>query len=63
MLDGTNSRLNDTGKWISKLDGRVVKITTTKQKDGRKWRGTKKPLDETEKGEWKSWLKAQHSKN
>ena len=35
MLDGTNSRLNDTGKWISKLDGRVVKITTTKQKDGR----------------------------
>ena len=30
---------------------------------GRKWRGTKKPLDESEKGEWKSWLKAQHSEN
>ena len=30
---------------------------------GRKWRGTKKPLDESESGEWKSWLKAQHSKN
>ena len=29
---------------------------------GRKWR-TKEPLDESEKGEWKSWLKAQHSKN
>ena len=29
---------------------------------GRKWRGTKKPLDESE-GEWKSWLKAQHSEN
>ena len=24
--------------------------------------GTKKPLDESERGEWKSWLKAQHSK-
>ena len=31
--------------------------------DGRKWRGTKKPLDESERGEWKSWLKAQHSEN
>ena len=29
----------------------------------RKWRGTKKPLDEGEIGEWKSWLKAQHSEN
>ena len=24
---------------------------------------TKEPLDESERGEWKSWLKAQHSKN
>ena len=30
---------------------------------GRKWRGTKKPLDESETGEWKNWLKAQHSEN
>ena len=30
---------------------------------GRKWRGTKKSLDESESGEWKSWLKAQHSEN
>ena len=29
---------------------------------GRKWRGTKKPLDESERGQWKSWLKAQHQK-
>ena len=29
----------------------------------RKWRGTKKRLDESESGEWKSWLKAQHSEN
>ena len=28
-----------------------------------KWRGTKKPLDESERGEWKSWLKAQHWEN
>ena len=24
---------------------------------GRKWRGTEEPLDESESGEWKSWLK------
>ena len=30
---------------------------------GRKWRGTQKPLDESERGEWKSWLKSQHSEN
>ena len=30
---------------------------------GRKWRGTKKPLDEGERGEWNSWLKTQHPKN
>ena len=30
---------------------------------GRKWRGTKKPLDESKREEWKSWLKAQHSEN
>ena len=33
------------------------------QPNGRKWRGTKEPLDESERGEWKHWLKAQHSKN
>ena len=29
---------------------------------GRKQR-TKEPLDESERGEWKRWLKAQHSEN
>ena len=24
---------------------------------------TKEPFDESERGEWKSWLKAQHSEN
>ena len=28
-----------------------------------KWRRTKEPLDESEGGEWKSWLKAQHTEN
>ena len=30
--------------------------------NGRKWR-TKEPLDESERREWKSWLKVQHSEN
>ena len=29
----------------------------------RKWRRTKEPLDESERGEWKSWFKAQCSEN
>ena len=29
----------------------------------RKWRGTKEPLNESERGEWKSWLKTQHAKH
>ena len=28
----------------------------------RKWRGTKKPLAEGERGKWKNWLKTPHSK-
>ena len=30
---------------------------------GRKQRGIKEPLDESERGQWKSWLKTQHSEN
>ena len=30
--------------------------------NGKKWR-TKEPLDESERAEWKSWLKTQHSEN
>ena len=30
---------------------------------GRKWRITMEPLDESEREDWKSWLKTQHSKN
>ena len=28
-----------------------------------KWRRTKEPLDKIERGDWRSWLKAQHSEN
>ena len=31
--------------------------------NGKKWRGTKEPFGEGERGEWKIWLKIQHSKN
>ena len=31
--------------------------------NGRKWRRTKEPLDESERGEWETRLKTQHSKN
>ena len=30
---------------------------------GRKWRRTKEPLHESERGGWKNWLETQHSKN
>ena len=30
---------------------------------GRKQRRTEEPLDESERGKWKSWLKTQHSGN
>ena len=30
---------------------------------GKKQRGTKEPLNEAERGEWKSWLKTQHSED
>ena len=30
--------------------------------NSRKWRETEEPLDESERGDWKIWLKPQHSK-
>ena len=55
--------------WMKhKLESRLLgEITITSDMQitpyGRKQRGTKEPLDESERGEWKSWLKTQHSKN
>ena len=50
-------------KLESRLPGEIS-VTSDMQMTppyGRKRRGTKKPLDESESREWKSWLKAQHS--
>ena len=44
-----------TGKTISCIN--VLDLS-----QGRKWGGTKEPLDESERGEWKNWLKAQKTK-
>ena len=43
-----------------KIAGRICRWHHTY---GRKWRKTKEPLNESEKGVWKSWLKTQHSEN
>ena len=52
-------------KLESRLPGEIS-ITSDMQmifSYGRKWRRTKEPLDESERGEWQSWLKTQHSEN
>ena len=56
--------------WMKhKLESRLleeISITSDMQMTppyGRKRRGTKEPHNEGERGEWKSWLKIQHSKN
>ena len=58
-----NARLNKAQAGI-KIAGR--NISNLRYADdttlmGRKWRRTKEPLDESERREWKSWLKTQHS--
>ena len=55
----------ETPGWMSyKLESRLLGEITTSDRwyhsNDRKWRGTKEPLDEGKKGEWKSWLKTQH---
>ena len=55
MLDWMKHKLE------SRLPGEIS-ITSDMHPYGRNQR-TKEPLDESERGEWKSWLKAQHSEN
>ena len=57
-VEETQAGIKIAGRNINNL--RYADDTTL---NGRKWRGTKKLLDESERGEWKSWLKAQHSEN
>ena len=57
-LDKAQAEIKIAGRNINNL--RYADDTTLMVE---KWRGTKKPLDESERGEWKSWLKAQLSEN
>ena len=60
-----NARLDKTQAGI-KIAGRNInnlRYTDDTNLMARKWRGTKEPLDESEREEWKSWLKSQHSEN
>ena len=60
-LDEAQAGIKIAKRNINKL--RYADDTTLMQKAKRQQRGTKEPLDESERGEWKSWLKTQHSKN
>ena len=57
-LDEAKAEIKIVGRNVNKV--RYANDTTL---NGRKWRGAKEPLDESERREWKSWLKTQHSKN
>ena len=57
-LDEAQGRIKIAGRNIITSD-----MQMTNHPYGRKWRRTKEPLDEIERGEWKSLLKAQHSEN
>ena len=53
--------------WMKhKLEQRELSITLDTHIIPPLWqkaRGTEEPLNESERGEWKSWLKIQHSEN
>ena len=55
-LDEAQAGIRIAGRNINNL--RYAYDTTLTAK-----RRTKEPLDESERGEWKSWLKIQHSEN
>ena len=56
-LDEAQAEIKTAGRNINNL--RYADDTTLMAE---KWR-TKEPLDESERGDWKSWLKTQHSDN
>ena len=59
-----NARLDETQAGIKIAE--EISITSDMQMTPplwQKWRGTKEPLDESEREEWESWLKTQHSEN
>ena len=60
-----NAGLNETqaGIKISRRNTNNLRYADDSTLMAEKWRRTEEPLDESERGEWKSWLKAQHSEN
>ena len=57
-LEEAQAGIKIAGRTISNL--RYADDTTLMAE---KQRRTKEPLGESERGEWKSWLKAQHTEN
>ena len=49
--------------WHHPGSGRPLEKEMTTHYSILAWRRTKEPLDESERGEWKSWLKTQQSEN
>ena len=48
-------------KWLCKTLGTFLAFWLRSSVNGKKWKRIKEPLDESERGEGKSWLKTQHS--
>ena len=65
-LDEAEAGINIEGRNINNLryadDTTLTAESKEEKKKKKKQRRTKEPLDEDERGEWKSWLKIQHSK-
>ena len=57
-LNEAQARIQIAGRNINNL-----RYSDNTHSYGRKQRRTKEPLDESERGKWKIWLKTQHSKN
>ena len=55
-LDESQARIKIAGRNMNNL----IYIDNTTH--GTKWRGTKEPVDEDERGEWKSWLETKKIK-
>ena len=60
-----NAGLNEAQAWIKNARRNISNLRYADMQHhpyGTKWSRIKEPLDEGERGEWKSWLKTQHSK-
>ena len=64
-MDMSLSKLQEIVEWQRNQDcweKHQPQICRWYHPNGRNQRGTKEPLDEGERGEWKSWLETEHSK-